>query len=227
MKITDLPKNEAISEIIKAIGEAHKWCNFTIQADIADTASRVYIAICNRYPSVTVEEINETFVNGVLGDYGDFAGLSAVSLVGFIKSARNKKTGVNCQNLEPEKPAAAPVEFSMANYIKEVYEKFCKNEYVVFDAEAFYNYIVNNKIALFSESVLKDYRAKAIEVIQNKKTFEMSKRPSERNEIKNYLEELRAGKREDDIIYNTQKVAVLDLFRQWQEDNEDINQILN
>ena len=193
-------------------------------------AEDTYGFIMSNHPNISMEIINEAFLNGIQGRYGEVFGLPPTKLSEFVDKWYDSKLGINVPQTVEEEPVKAlqrDITADRINYLCEQYKTYYDNKAIEMNCcgpliVLLWSY--GMCLHVKNKEVQKQYMDKAREVIIEDKNRLMAKFPSRRKDLQDDLDNLF----ESAIKEKSFTLIILDFFKDCKEmDIKDLHDLFN
>lgn len=187
---------------------------FEIEIIIEETMK----AIKSKFGSLREEELSIAISRGLIGDYGDFKGISMITIIQFVKAYLKEESRIKLtlpakeQKMQPSENEI--FELSKSNALK-AFGELQRNGTVGSFGGVVYDFLCKIKVIDLSQEEKNDYWKEAKEEYLQYITKAIANPldMSERNRLKKDLELFQNGEKKDRIISISKRLIVDDFFR--------------
>lgn len=229
-------RNELIDVIGASVAKAFQKAGQTPEKeDSYFITSEVVKDVLLFYPNIRVEEIPIAIEKGLVGDFGNYFGINALSISKFLKahmeSEYRKKEAIELRKeSEPTKQEPTKEERFEAEtrVIAQAYNKFCEVGFYDDYGNFIYNKLDERGLIPFNTERKKEMFAKAKENLIRKNNPSNANNLGERNALKKALNLVLEGMEDANIMIATEakKIALATLFAELQELGTSITDLL-
>jgi len=187
---------------------------FEIEIIIEETMK----AIKNKFGSLREEELSIAISRGLIGDYGDFKGISMITIIQFVKAYLKEESRIKLTlpaKQEKMKPSDDEIyELCKSNALK-AFSELQRNGTVGSFGGVVYDFLTSIKLIELEQSEKNDYWKQAKEEYLEYLTKAIANPLDmpERNRLKKDLELFQSGEKKDRIISISKRLIVDDYFR--------------
>lgn len=188
-------------------------------------------AIKSKFGSLREEELSIAITRGLIGDYGDFKGISMISIIKFVKAYLKEESRIKLTlpaKEEKMKPSDEEIyQLSKSNALK-AFSELQRNGTVGSFGGVVYDFLASIKLIELEQEEKNDYWKQAKEEYLKYLNTAMANPldMSERNRLKKDLELFQSGEKKDRIISISKRLIVDDYFRGLLMEETDLNTLI-
>lgn len=188
-------------------------------------------AIKSKFGSLREEELSIAITRGLIGDYGDFKGISMISIIQFVKAYLKEESRIKLTlpaKQEKMKPSDEEIyQLSKSNALK-AFSELQRNGTVGSFGGVVYDFLASIKLIELEQEEKNDYWKQAKEEYLKYLNTAMANPldMSERNRLKKDLELFQSGEKKDRIISISKRLIVDDYFRGLLMEETDLNNLI-
>lgn len=188
-------------------------------------------AIKSKFGSLREEELSIAITRGLIGDYGDFKGISMISIIQFVKAYLKEESRIKLTlpaKEEKMKPSDEEIyQLSKSNALK-AFGELQRNGTVGSFGGVVYDFLTSIKLIELEQEEKNDYWKQAKEEYLKYLNTAMANPldMSERNRLKKDLELFQSGEKKDRIISISKRLIVDDYFRGLLMEETDLNTLI-